>query len=82
MEPITAREKCEFVEDFTMPFPTIIFCRLMGFPFEDHPKLMRWNDIYMNSQSPFIAKRLNITDVDATGRAAPGGGPEARRGHG
>jgi cytochrome P450 len=71
MKPITAGEKTEFVEAFALPFPTIIFCRLMGFPVEDHPKIMRWIDIYMNSQSPYIAKRLHITEVDDIGRPLP-----------
>jgi cytochrome P450 len=71
LEKIVTKEKSEFVADFTMPFPTIIFCRLMGFPLEDHPRLMRWKDVYMNSQSPFIAKRLDITEVDSTGRPLP-----------
>jgi cytochrome P450 len=33
--------------------------------------LMRWKDIYMNNTSPFIAARLGITDVDASGRPLP-----------
>ena len=68
MRPIAAKSHCEFVAEFTMPFPTIIFCRLMGFPLEDHPQLMRWKDVYMNSMTPFIARQLGITDVDADGR--------------
>src|SRR5262249_41500759 len=45
--------------------------RLMGFPLEDHPRIMRWKDIYMNSGSPFIAERLGITNVDDLGRPVP-----------
>ena len=67
LERITAKPSCEFVAEFTMPFPTIIFCRLMGFPLEDHPRLMRWKDVYMNSMTPFIASQLGI-DVDDAGR--------------
>jgi cytochrome P450 len=71
LDPIAAKTSSEFVYEFTMPFPTIIFCRLMGFPLGDHPTLMRWKDIYMNNTSPFIAKRLGITDVDDAGRPLP-----------
>ncbi|MGD9794394.1 MAG: cytochrome P450 [Acidimicrobiia bacterium] len=68
LEPIAKSATTEFVSAFNMPFPTIIFCRLMGFPLEDHDRLMRWKDVYMNSMTPFIAKQLGITDVDANGR--------------
>jgi cytochrome P450 len=71
LQPIALRGETDFVADFTMPFPTIIFCRLMGFPLEDHPRIMRWKDVYMNSASPFIAQRLGITDVDELGRPLP-----------
>ena len=71
LQPIALRRETEFVAEFTMPFPTIIFCRLMGFPLEDHPRIMRWKDVYMNSGSPFIAQRLGITDVDELGRPVP-----------
>ncbi len=64
---IAAKPSCEFVSEFTMPFPTIIFCRLMGFPLDDHPKLMRWKDVYMNAMTPFIADQLGIA-VDDAGR--------------
>jgi cytochrome P450 len=68
LEPIAKSATTEFVSAFNMPFPTIIFCRLMGFPLEDHARLMRWKDVYMNSMTPFIAGQLGITDVDANGR--------------
>jgi cytochrome P450 len=68
LQPIAAKRTCEFVSEFTMPFPTIIFCRLMGFPLEDHPKLMRWKDVYMNSVTPFVARQLGLTDLDPSGR--------------
>jgi cytochrome P450 len=69
--PIVSRDKAEFVADFTMPFPTIIFCRLMGFPLKDHPRIMQWKDIYMNSESPVLARRLGITELDELGRPVP-----------
>jgi cytochrome P450 len=64
LAPIAARPRCELVADFTMPFPTIIFCRLMGFPVSDHPKLMRWKDIYLNGMTPFVARQLGLVDGD------------------
>lgn len=67
LEPIAEQGSAELVADFTMPFPTIIFCRLMGFPVEDHPRLMRWKDIYMNSTTPFVAAQLGL-DLGDDGR--------------
>jgi cytochrome P450 len=71
LRPIASSDSTDFVSDFTMPFPTIIFCRLMGFPLKDHPRIMRWKDVYMNSESPVMAQRLDISEVDDLGRPVP-----------
>jgi cytochrome P450 len=71
LEPIAAKGSAELVAEFTMPFPTIIFCRLMGWPLEDHPRLMRWKDVYMNGMTPFVAAQLGIQEVDEHGRPDP-----------
>ncbi|MGE0880966.1 MAG: cytochrome P450 [Acidimicrobiia bacterium] len=71
LTPLTGRDRCDIVAEFTMPFPTITFCRLMGFPISDHPTLMRWKDIYLNSTSPLIADRLGVTERDDRNRPTP-----------
>jgi cytochrome P450 len=58
----------EFMEAFAIPFPTIIFCRLMGFPVEDHPKLMRWAKLALHGASTVVADELGIADRDERGR--------------
>lgn len=68
LKTITERGECEFIEDFAVPFPTIIFCRLMGFPLEDHPRLMRWNHIFLHMASTVIVQQFGVTELEPSGR--------------
>lgn len=37
-----ATGECDFIEAFARPFPTVVFCELMGLPLEDRPKFLEW----------------------------------------
>jgi cytochrome P450 len=49
----------DFIADFADPFPTVIFCELVGFPLADHPRIMDWKNVLMHA-----------TDGHPRGRAA------------
>jgi cytochrome P450 len=68
LRPLAAQAKVDLADEFTIPFPTVTFCRLMGFPLDDHPRLMRWKDSYLNAMTPFVANQLGVTDLDEQGR--------------
>jgi cytochrome P450 len=42
------KEAFDFVADFADPFPTVIFCELMGFPSKDYERLMNWKNTIMH----------------------------------
>jgi cytochrome P450 len=44
IEPIAARQGCDFHVDFAYRYPTSIFIELMGLPAEDLPLFQEWND--------------------------------------
>jgi cytochrome P450 len=58
LDPIIERGECDFLAEFAIPFPTIIFCKLMGFPVEDHPMLMDAVQILLHGGSPGTADML------------------------
>lgn len=44
-----AKDAFDFVTDFADPYPTVIFCELMGFPLEDYEQLMDWKNLIMHA---------------------------------
>jgi cytochrome P450 len=42
IEAVRDKGKCDFMQDFAVPFPVSIFMQLMGLPREDMDKLLRW----------------------------------------
>ena len=42
------KDRFDFVADFADPFPTVIFCELMGFPPEDYEQIMDWKNTLMH----------------------------------
>lgn len=44
-----AKDEFDFVADFADPFPTVIFCELVGFPLADHPQIMDWKNALMHA---------------------------------
>ncbi len=61
------KDEVDFVKEFAEPFPTIIFCELMGFPLEDHTKFMRWKDIMIHAGTAAKAKELGLEVFDEAG---------------
>ncbi len=49
LDKMTAKDEFDFVADFADPFPTVIFCELMGYPMEDYRQLMDWKNTLMHS---------------------------------
>jgi cytochrome P450 len=44
-----AKDEFDFVADFADPFPTVIFCELIGFPLTDYPQIMDWKNLLMHA---------------------------------
>ena len=71
------RGRCEFVSEFTAPFPVTIFLRLLDLPVEEMPQFLEWEGMLIHS--PDLAKKAGamraIIDylevVIAERRAAP-----------
>lgn len=68
IDGMMAAKSFDFMDAFAVPFPTIIFCRLMGFPLEDHPKLLRWSRILLHGRATAFADEFGLTERDASGR--------------
>jgi len=49
LEKMLAKDEFDFVADFADPFPTVIFCELIGFPLADHPRIMDWKNVLMHA---------------------------------
>jgi cytochrome P450 len=48
LDAMLARSEFDYVAEFADPFPTVIFCELMGFPASDYPQLMDWKNALMH----------------------------------
>jgi len=48
-EKMLAQDEFDFVADFADPFPTVIFCELIGFPLADYPQIMDWKNVLMHA---------------------------------
>jgi cytochrome P450 len=49
LEKMLAKDEFDFVADFADPFPTVIFCELIGFPLADHAQIMDWKNVLMHA---------------------------------
>jgi cytochrome P450 len=49
LEKMLAKDEFDFVADFADPFPTVIFCELIGFPLADYPQIMDWKNVLMHA---------------------------------
>lgn len=49
LEKMLAKDEFDFVTDFADPFPTVIFCELIGFPLADYPQIMDWKNMLMHA---------------------------------
>ena len=71
LDKMLVTDEFDFVEKFSEPFPTIIFCQLMGFPMEDVPQMMRWKDLFIHGMRTGKAAELGIA-TDDEGRPQSG----------
>jgi cytochrome P450 len=44
-EPLEHSDRCEFVEAFAKPYPSLTIATVMGAPLEDAPKLHEWSNL-------------------------------------
>jgi cytochrome P450 len=44
-EPLAGADRCEFVDAFAKPYPSLTIATVMGAPLEDAPKLHRWSNL-------------------------------------
>src|SRR5215208_5830842 len=44
-EPLAGADRCEFVDAFAKPYPSLTIASVMGAPLEDAPKLHRWSNL-------------------------------------
>ena len=44
-EPLAGEQRCEFVEAFAKPYPSLTIATVMGAPLEDAPKLHEWSNL-------------------------------------
>src|SRR5688500_11736958 len=44
-EPLAAADRCEFVDAFAKPYPSLTIATVMGAPLEDAPKLHEWSNL-------------------------------------
>lgn len=49
---VTARGRCEFIQDFAIKLPTQIFLEIMGLPLSDLPRFLEWEDVAMGRKGP------------------------------
>src|SRR5215208_4010885 len=44
-EPLAGADRCEFVDAFAKPYPSLTIATVMGAPLEDAPKLHEWSNL-------------------------------------
>ncbi|HEU4429686.1 MAG TPA: cytochrome P450 [Myxococcota bacterium] len=49
VQKMVAKPAFDFVADFADPFPTVIFCELIGFPLGDYAQIMDWKNMTMHA---------------------------------
>ena len=49
LDKMLAKDAFDFVADFADPFPTVIFCELVGFPLADYRQIMDWKNALMHA---------------------------------
>jgi cytochrome P450 len=76
---MVAKPEFDFVADFADPFPTVIFCELMGFPMADYAQIMDWKNTLMHANDGHArgaalvrarAEKLGVAP-DAEGKLSP-----------
>lgn len=77
LDTMLEKDSFDFIEEFAEPFPSIIFCELMGFPLEDHEQIMNWKETLMHGGSGCkrgaeLARRkaeeMGVAEVNESGK--------------
>lgn len=70
IDAVIERGSCDIVADIATPLPMYMIGELMGFPEEDHGKLLHWSDLFA-SGDPALAAEVGqaVIDWDAYIRA-------------
>lgn len=68
LDKMVSKEEFDFISEFAEPFPTTVFCKILGTPLEDLPLMMRWKDIMIHAGTPGKAESLGIQLYDEQGR--------------
>lgn len=79
IDKMLEKDEFDFVADFADPFPTVIFCELMGFPMQDYEQIMNWKNAMMHASDGhsrgrklWLAKAKSLgLELDADGNVAP-----------
>jgi cytochrome P450 len=78
IEEFKDRGECEFIRDFSEPFPVRVFLELLGLPVSDLPKFRDWADTIVHDRArrpvAMAAVKAFIEEKIAERRAAPGEG--------
>jgi cytochrome P450 len=77
LEKMLVKNEFDFVADFAEPFPSIIFCELMGFPLQDYEQFHKWayHLLYHESRGERMqrlraekAEELGVAEYDENGK--------------
>ncbi len=55
---------CDFLAEFAVPFPCIIFCDVMGLPVEELDRFLQWKDDYLRADSAHKAQAMATVYAD------------------
>jgi cytochrome P450 len=63
-EPLKDADRCEFVDAFAKPYPSLTIATVMGAPLDDAPKLHRWSNLIQRQfDGPSLLHELQ--DIEA-----------------
>jgi cytochrome P450 len=64
LDPIVEAQRCDFLEDFAVPFPSLIFVPLMGLPESDIDMFIDWKNKILHTFDP-AERAANYQTVNA-----------------
>ena len=65
--PLEGAGRCEFVDDFAKPYPSLTIATVMGAPLEDAPRLHDWSNLIQRQFDP--PSLMHERERDRAGRA-------------